>query len=108
MYRVYEMVGGEADADLIHQGDGYATDLDDATAEFLRWRERAAVVRRVLDVAAVNRSADARVGAPTPRAVCRGRARPLLCLAARGQTRPRAALKTATAPRRLGGPKGVI
>ena len=50
------------DRDWIRQGPGYATDLDEATNDFLRFRERAAIVRRVLDVAAVNRTAEEVLG----------------------------------------------
>ena len=47
------------DDDLINQGPGYATDLDEATEEFLRFREHTAVVRHMFDVSAVNRTASA-------------------------------------------------
>jgi hypothetical protein len=46
--------------DWMHQGSGYATDLDEATADFLRFRERSAAARRLIDAAAVNRTATAR------------------------------------------------
>ena len=48
------------DEDLLRQGPGYATDLDEATVDFLRWRETAPVVRRLVNAAVVDRTAEAR------------------------------------------------
>ena len=52
-------VGGpKAEEDLLYQGPGYATDLDEATIDFLRFREKVAAVRGVLDVKAINKTAE--------------------------------------------------
>ena len=46
--------------DLLRQGPGYATDLDEATRDFLRWRETAGeAVRRLVNASAVIRTAEA-------------------------------------------------
>ena len=45
---------------MLRQGPGYATDLDEATVDFLRWRETAPVVRRLVNAAVVDRTAEAR------------------------------------------------
>ena len=50
------------DDNLLHQGPGFATDLDEATIDFLRGRARAKATRRLLDVAAVEREARNRTG----------------------------------------------
>ena len=47
-------------AELLYQGDGYATDLDEATADFLRFRATSPATRWLLDLAAVNRTAEER------------------------------------------------
>ena len=42
---------------LMRQGGGFGTDLDEATSDFLRWRERSPIVRTLLSGARVNATA---------------------------------------------------
>ena len=56
--RIFPSAHGQEHTRLVQMGAGYATDLDEATTDFLRWRERSMAVRkRVLSSKQLNETA---------------------------------------------------
>ena len=57
--RIYPAADGRSHLEFARQGDGFATDLDEVTTDFLRWRQSAARAETILSGAAAEVNATA-------------------------------------------------